>query len=188
MLHWRIQWALFFVFLLISSNNSFSQQSDLGSITNPALSASHLKALYPAKPDGLYWIDPDGPGDESPFMAYFDQTTDGEGWTLVLLSNASVANCPRPYWAELTGTSDLNLNGFLSSDITTFDMFMKVSCWNLVGDYARLDMGASPSSLSHRAYYDFSLDEANYYALDMSNESITIHTEGIKVVRTVFTG
>lgn len=169
---------LLFVFPLITITNSFSQQSDLGSIGNPALSASHLKAIHPEKTDGLYWIDPDGPGDDNPFMSYFDQSTDGEGWTLVLLSNAGVANCPRPYWNELTGTSDLNLNGSLSSDITTFDMFMKVPSWNLVGNSARLDMGASPSSLSHRAYYDFSLDEDNFYALEMSNESLTIHTEG----------
>ncbi len=53
------KWVLLVLFPFIALNNSFSQQSDLGSIANPALSASHLKAIHPEKTDGLYWIDPD---------------------------------------------------------------------------------------------------------------------------------
>ena len=172
--------ALLFVltFTIFTIDPVFSQQAELGTLNNPALSASHRQAIIPNRTGGLFWIDPDGPGGKDPFMAYHEDTGPNGGWTLVLLSNASVAKCPRPYWAELTSTSDLNLNGTLSSDITTFDMFMNVSYWNLLGDSARLEMGASPSSLSHRTYYDFSLDEDNYYALNMSNEVIEINTEG----------
>jgi hypothetical protein len=92
------------------------------------------------------------------------------------LSNAGVAGCPRPYWDEVV--NNVNLNGTLSADISTFDLFLGVKYWNTMGTHARLDMGASPESLSHRAFYDFSLDEGNNYTLVMSNESVTIHTEG----------
>ncbi len=131
---------------------------------------------FPGSTDGLYTIDPDSYGTNEPFECYCDMTTDGGGWTLVLLSNSSVAGCPRPYWTEVV--NNVNLNGTISADITSFDLFLGVKNWNLLGTTARLDMGASPTTLSHRAYYDFSLDEANNYALSMSNESVTIFTEG----------
>ena len=80
---------LLFVFPLITLNNSFSQQSDLGSISNPALSASHLKAIHPEKTDGLYWIDPDGPGVYYLRINTRDESGNEAGWitlyTFVLL-------------------------------------------------------------------------------------------------------
>lgn len=139
-------------------------------------SCKEILANNPSATDGIYTIDPDGDGGDEPFDCHCDMTTDGGGWTLVLLSNAGVAGCPRPYWSEVV--NDVNLNGTISDDLTSFDLFLGVKYWNLIGNKIRLDMGASPTSLYHRAFYDFSLDDTNFYSLNMSNESITIHTEG----------
>ncbi len=152
--------------------------SKIGNIPSPYYykNCKEIKDNKGDATDGLYTIDPDGEGEIDPFDCYCDMTTDGGGWTLVLLSNIAPTGCPAPSW--INAVSGVNLKGTFSADITSFDMLVGLRYWNLLGTRARLDMGLSPSFLSHQAYYDLSLNESNWYALEMSNESVTINSEG----------
>ena len=50
-------------------------------------SAYQIKRDFPASADGLYWIQNDNINSGSAFQIYADMTTDGGGWTLILLNN-----------------------------------------------------------------------------------------------------
>jgi hypothetical protein len=66
---------------------------------------------------GIYNIDPDGPGGNSPFMAYCDMVTDDGGWTLIaIVSNAdNIFKWGSSYWRNTTTYNTGNTSSYGSS-------------------------------------------------------------------------
>lgn len=88
-----------------------------------------------AAADGVYSIDPDGPGGNAPFAGYCNATYDGGGWTLVMRFAAdAVLDYDSPYWTDPALL--LNENGSLLPTDTTnakFRSFGSVPGTTLLG-------------------------------------------------------
>ncbi|MCB9760290.1 MAG: hypothetical protein H6739_10680 [Alphaproteobacteria bacterium] len=129
---------------------------------------------YSAATDGVYWLDPDGDGDTSDaWQGYCDMTRNNGGWTLVLNNTQAVSHSGNPTMYQAIN-SVLVRGGSLSSTLTAFDLWVGVGEWGDIGTYARLEVGSSPSSISHQAFYTLTLNAANDYQLSMSAGTITI--------------
>jgi len=75
-------------------------------------SCKAIKTAAPSATDGVYTIDPDGPGGNAPFDAYCDMTNNGGGWTLIMKGTKdNTFNYEANYWttSNTLNPTDLSL-------------------------------------------------------------------------------
>jgi hypothetical protein len=87
--------------------------------------------------DGLYWVDPGGPGGLEPYEVYCDLTTDGGGWALVaVISGSSGSHVNRnavgtigyPDDLSMAKLSDGQINNLSSWDGSSGDSVYRMTC------------------------------------------------------------
>jgi len=91
----------------VASTNAFTYVAD-GSSSSYAVATCNTAKNAGLVTTGTYWIDPDGPGGNSPFQVWCDQTTDGGGWQLVgWLTPSTYTWNYNNKWANYHGGSSL---------------------------------------------------------------------------------
>ncbi|MDP4009584.1 MAG: DUF2341 domain-containing protein [Candidatus Shapirobacteria bacterium] len=157
------------VFVYYGNPSVSNIENTLGSTNYPGTSCQMMRDQGSVTSDGLYYVTPGG-NDDNKIQVYCDMTTDSSGWSLVLNHVSSSTPGPNPNWNQVV--NNINTSGTYSSDLTSFSLFLGVKHWNYLGDYIRVEVGSSPTSITKRYdYTSFSLDTGNYYALTMSGET-----------------
>ena len=70
------------------------------------------------------------------------------------------------------------ITGTFGTNLAAFDQFLGVRYWNAMGNQMRLMQGSNPTTIAHKATYNYYLNPGNNYALSMSNQSVLINTGG----------
>lgn len=78
-----------------------NSEARLGTKENPGISCNHIYSTGYSQGDGVYWIDPDGPGGNSKYKAFCKMTLEG-GWTLMMKGDgeSGVFNYSASYWTS----------------------------------------------------------------------------------------
>lgn len=147
-----------------------SQAIPIGSNSSyPGFSARDILMSNPVASSGIYWIDPDLAGGNTPFQVYANMVTDGGGWTL-----AHDAQGIRP---DMDGyTAAINIlavnqtarlmfegNGFVGSYFGNYGAALPTIGWSILSGNAGL--------LAGKAWNDIDFSQFNLYV----RETVTTH-------------
>ena len=133
-----------------------------------ATSCSEQLAQAPDSTDGLYTFDVNG----TDLTVYCDMTRDGGGWTLVANNVDAVADNPTPNWVDaLTAVTTVGTYG---DDLSLFDVWVGLDYWNSLGTQIRMDFGNTVGEPAYQVIYDFEVDTAGNYSLDLGEGGPTI--------------
>ena len=94
-------------------NSTFGADTTWGSSSAKAGKSCYSLMLDGIKTSGVYWIDPDQGGTNTPFQVYCDMEYDGGGWTMLLKATTGTTfNYNSSYWTtnNTLNPTDLTLN------------------------------------------------------------------------------
>jgi len=90
----------------------------------------------------------------------------------LVLQNNNTVTTPAPNWSNAINGN--TITGSFGFDLAAFDNLVGLANWNNIGTQVRLQVGSSPTVISHKATYNISLNTSNFYALTLSNENILL--------------
>jgi len=147
------------LFLIFVSAEAASVGADA---STPGYSAADVYAQsgYTA-PNGIYWIDPDLPGGDSPFQVFADMTTGGGGWTMAhdlsdglptLDGNNGAIDILAVYQVAQMRFADAGFDAYYSGNY--YDALPGVAEWTVIfGDPSALYGAAWDSSFTGNDVY-----------------------------------
>ena len=146
---------------------------------NSFVSCNDIKSYNPSATSGVYQIDPDGSGSNSPFGVYCDMATEGGGWTLIY---KQIGFDTADFWdgavnmAALQSPSyDQDSNGSLHSQI----QHSKTMIWSNSAYYAVLN--GDINEISNSSCYSYKC--SSIYPYIVNNVGMTVTSTSTLVMR-----
>ncbi len=116
-------------------------------VTWHAESQSEIPVIEEGTPrllNGIYWIDPDGPGGNASFQIYCDMSEEGGGWMLLDNFVSSLGGDSDPYGAAIGYSNIKSLANLTYAGYTTYINGIENPSYTRVKGYLQLFYGGAP--------------------------------------------